>query len=91
MRKFLFLAAAAAATSCTVPALAQETIAFGYDARGRLVSVARTGSVNNGATTSYALDKADNRTSVTTAGVPPPTSPLLVVPLNGLTIIPIRN
>ena len=47
-------------------ALAAETINYTYDARGRLVQVARSGSVNNGVTTSYAHDKADNRTSKTT-------------------------
>lgn len=43
-----------------------ETITYTYDVHGRLVKVARTGSVNNGVTTSYQLDKADNRTSKTT-------------------------
>ena len=52
----------------------QRTITYSYDARGRLVQVARTGSVNNGVTTSYTLDKADNRTAKTTTGSanPPP-------------------
>jgi YD repeat-containing protein len=56
------------------PAGASETISYGYDARGRLVQVARTGTVNNGVTTSYTLDKADNRTNKTTSGSgnPPP-------------------
>src|SRR5215212_7315028 len=56
------------------PAGASETIAYSYDARGRLKQVARTGSVNNGVTTSYTLDKADNRTNKTTTGSanPPP-------------------
>jgi YD repeat-containing protein len=80
----------------SVPAASQETITYTYDDRGRLVSVARTGSVNNGATTNYTLDKADNRTSVVTAGATAlpstaTTSPFLVVPLNGLAIIPIPN
>ena len=56
------------------PALANETITYSYDARGRLIQVARTGTVNNGVTTSYQFDKADNRTSKTTTGStnPPP-------------------
>lgn len=55
-------------------AQAAETITYQYDARGRLVQVARSGSVNNGVTTSYQLDKANNRTSKTTTGSsnPPP-------------------
>ncbi|HEX6604206.1 MAG TPA: hypothetical protein VF027_04920 [Sphingomicrobium sp.] len=56
------------------PAGASETIAYSYDARGRLVQVARSGTVNNGVTTSYTIDKADNRTGKTTTGSanPPP-------------------
>lgn len=51
-----------------VAADAAETITYTYDARGRLVSVSRSGSVNNGANTAYAYDKTDNRTTVTTTG-----------------------
>jgi YD repeat-containing protein len=61
------LASAAAAT---------ETITYTYDAKGRLVKVERTGTVNNGVTTQYTHDKADNRTNVTITGsansTPPP-------------------
>jgi hypothetical protein len=45
-------------------ALATETITYTYDARGRLVRVERTGSVNNNVTAEYKYDKADNRTKV---------------------------
>ena len=45
---------------------AAENITYTYDARGRLVGVSRSGSVNDGAATSYVYDKADNRTTVTT-------------------------
>lgn len=51
-------------------ALASETITYSYDARGRLIQVAHSGSVNNGVTTAYAHDKANNRTSKTTTGAP---------------------
>ncbi len=34
-------------------------------ARGRLVQVAHSGTVNNNVVTNYAIDKADNRTNVT--------------------------
>ncbi|HEX8214738.1 MAG TPA: hypothetical protein VF582_04610 [Allosphingosinicella sp.] len=66
MKKLLFLLTTAAAASCAVPALADETITYGYDARGRLIAVQRTGTVNNGRTTTYTLDKADNRLAKTT-------------------------
>lgn len=53
---------------------ASETITYVYDPRGRLVQVIRTGTVNNGVTTTYQIDKADNRTSKSTSGSgnPPP-------------------
>ena len=56
-------------------AAASETISYTYDAKGRLVKVVRTGSVNNGVTTEYSHDKADNRKAVKVTGsgnTPPP-------------------
>ena len=52
-----------------LPRLA-ETITYRYDARGRLVKVERTGTVNNNVNTSYTYDKADNRTNKTVTGAP---------------------
>ncbi len=49
---------------------AAETITYKYDAKGRLVEVKRTGTVNNNVTTTYSHDKADNRKNVTTTGSP---------------------
>lgn len=68
-----FLIAAALAPAGAAPAA--ETIGYSYDARGRLVQVARSGTVNNGVVTSYALDKADNRITKTTTGSPNPGPP----------------
>ena len=45
-------------------ALATETITYTYDARGRLVKVVHTGTVNNNNQACYKYDKADNRTNV---------------------------
>lgn len=53
-------------------AYAAETITYVYDARGRVKQVVRTGPVNNGVTTNYTIDKADNRTNKTTTGSPNP-------------------
>ena len=50
---------------------AAETITYEYDARGRLKKVIRTGTVNNGVTTTYTIDKADNRLLKTTPQPPP--------------------
>lgn len=51
----------------TAPAAASETIAYSYDALGRLVKVARSGTVNAGTSECYAYDDAANRTNVTVA------------------------
>ena len=73
MRKIL--GALLAAAGLAAPAAAAETITYSYDARGRLVQVARAGTVNNGVTTTHQYDKADNRVSKTTTGSPNPPPP----------------
>lgn len=49
---------------CAAAAMAGETIAYRYDARGRLIKVVHAGSVNNNVSAQYSYDKADNRTRV---------------------------
>jgi len=68
MRYFIFPALALLAVSAV--AAANETITYTYDARGRLVTVVHTGSVNHNLQAVYTLDKADNRTNVTVTGSP---------------------
>jgi YD repeat-containing protein len=70
MRKPLIIAAAVAATTAAIAAIAAETVIYRYDARGRLVKVEHSGSVNNNVNTSYTYDKADNRANKTTTGAP---------------------
>lgn len=56
-------------------AIAGETVTYTYDAKGRLVKVVRTGTVNNNVTYDYTLDKANNRTNVkvtNSPNAPPP-------------------
>jgi YD repeat-containing protein len=48
---------------------AAETATYTYDARGRLVTVAHSGGPSSGATTTYTLDKAENRSSKVTSGL----------------------
>lgn len=55
---------AASALLALTPAVASETTTYSYDARGRLVKVARSGTVNNGASACYTYDNADNRSNV---------------------------
>lgn len=69
MRVFL----AAIALAGTVGGVsATETITYTYDAKGRLVKVVRTGTVNNNVTVDYEHDKADNRTRVKVINSPNP-------------------
>ena len=65
-RTVLFLAGLGG-IALAAAAYASETIAYKYDARGRLVRVERTGTVNNNVTANYSYDKADNRTDVNVA------------------------
>lgn len=55
---------AAAALAVAAAAMASETITYTYDARGRLVRVVHSGSVNNNVSANYSYDKADNRATV---------------------------
>lgn len=61
----LVLAAIASGT-----AGASETVNYTYDAKGRLVKVAHTGTVNNNVVANYSFDKADNRVNVNVTGAP---------------------
>lgn len=54
---------------------AAETVTYSYDAKGRLVKVERSGTVNNGVKTEYEQDKANNRRRVKTTGSPNPPPP----------------
>jgi YD repeat-containing protein len=58
-----------------VAAYAAETITYIYDARGRLIRVDHSGSVNNNVTTNYVYDDADNRTLKNTTGSTNPGPP----------------
>lgn len=66
------LTSVALVAGMSIPAqvLATETVSYTYDAKGRLVKVIRSGTVNNGVTTEYTHDKADNRKKVKVTGAP---------------------
>ncbi|WP_244624610.1 hypothetical protein [Sphingomonas sp. So64.6b] len=57
-------------TAITGIAGASETINYTYDAKGRLVKVEHSGTINNGIVANYTLDKADNRKNVKVTGAP---------------------
>ena len=74
------------------PAAAQTSQALVYDALGRLVEVRTMPGSGAAQASRYAYDAAGNRTArVVTGGEPGqgPASRVIVVPLNGFTIIPI--
>ena len=52
-------------------AYASETITYKYDARGRLIRVSHSGTVNNNVVTNYSYDKAENRELKNTTGASP--------------------
>lgn len=65
MKRKRFLAVASSVLAVTAAAaLASETVTYTYDARGRLVKVERSGTVNNNVSAEYKYDKGDNRTNV---------------------------
>jgi YD repeat-containing protein len=67
----VLLALFIAALTVGAAATAAETISYTYDARGRLVQVKHSGTVNNNVTANYQYDKADNRTNVNVASPNP--------------------
>ena len=67
-RKILFAMALLVGTPSL--GIASETITYTYDAKGRLVKVEHSGSVNNGVKTEYTHDKAGNRINVKVTGAP---------------------
>jgi YD repeat-containing protein len=74
-RRLEYLVVGIAIGSVPALAIATETINYSYDAKGRLIQVVRTGTINNGVTTNYTYDRADNRTNKTTTGSPNPGPP----------------
>lgn len=51
-------------------ASASETITYTYDAKGRLVLVQHSGTVNNNVIANYTYDAADNRKNLKVTGAP---------------------
>jgi hypothetical protein len=66
--KLYILLGTCAALSSAGTLRAAEAIVYKYDARGRVIEVKRTGTVNNNVQTNYTHDKANNRKTVTTTG-----------------------
>lgn len=71
MRQRAIACALVALTALGTAALAAETITYVYDAKGRLIEVKRSGSINDKVKTTYTYDRVHNRTRVVTT-LPPP-------------------
>ena len=75
MKTMVTIAIGAAAATAGIAALtgtagASETINYTYDAKGRLILVEHSGTVNNGVVANYTLDHADNRRNIKVTGAP---------------------
>ncbi len=75
MRKFGWIllvgvAVAGVATARAPVGVGNEAINYTYDARGRLIEVEHSGSVNNNLKGTYTYDKADNRLNLNVTGSP---------------------
>lgn len=68
--KLRSVAVAALLVVAPVGLRAAETLTYKYDAKGRLIEVKRTGTVNNNVQTNYTHDKANNRKIVVVTGSP---------------------
>ncbi|CAN5355038.1 hypothetical protein BH10PSE14_BH10PSE14_26420 [soil metagenome] len=71
----VMIAAGAAVAVAGIAALngaagASETINYTYDAKGRLILVEHSGTINNGVVANYTLDHADNRKNIKVTGAP---------------------
>lgn len=69
-KQAIAIVAAAGALALAGIAAASETVTYTYDAKGRLVKVEHSGTVNNNVVANYSYDHADNRTNVNVSGAP---------------------
>jgi len=89
------------ALCCPTAGMAQSTTTYTYDALGRLTNTATSGGTNNGLSSQFQYDNAGNRTTVTVSGAAassngsgdgastPQQHRVIVLPLNGYTVIPL--
>lgn len=77
------------------PSPAAETVTYTYDVLGRLMQEQYAGSINNALVVAQTLDANGNRTRLTISGSANLGSQfgggVIVVPLNGFTVIPLGN
>ena len=88
-----FSAVLAIGCVATTAAQAAETVTYTYDALGRLITTQRSGGPANGVNAQTQYDPSGNRTNVTVSGAASNSPPVrvIVLPLNGYTVIPLGN
>ena len=69
-------------------ARAASTTTYTYDALGRLVQTNTSGTINDGVQVKSTYDPADNRKTYQVTGS---VTKVIVVPLNGMTVIPVKD
>ena len=65
-----FAGAALSSTLVFAAGMGNETLNYSYDAKGRLVRVEHSGTINANVVSNYSFDKADNRVNVNVTGAP---------------------
>lgn len=92
MKKLVtFMSAVILFSGSTTSASASETVSYSYDAQGRLIQATHSGSgPNNAMAINIQYDAKGNRLSQTVTGSTNAGQQVVVLPLNGFTIIPIN-
>jgi hypothetical protein len=70
------------------PGFAASTTTYTYDGLGRLIGATTSGTVNDGVQLNTTYDAADNRATYQVVGS---INKVVVVPINGLTVIPVPD
>lgn len=86
MRLALRLVALAVVCGAATSVAASESVTYSYDKQGRLIKSSYAGGPNNGVIIGESYDKTGNRIRYTITG---DKSKMIVVPINGLTVIPL--
>lgn len=78
--------------SLALPALAGEVVTYSYDAQGHLLQGSYAGDgFNNGLKIQYTVDNSSNINSKNITGSKNSSNKIIIIPLNGYTLIQIKD